>query len=39
MGLIDRQRAYEALITYALAPFLAAEYWTADARGARGARG
>ena len=27
-GLIDRQRAYEALITYALAPFLAAEFWT-----------
>ena len=27
-GLIDRQRAYEALITYALAPFVAAEYWT-----------
>ncbi len=26
-GLIDRQRAYEALITYALAPFLAAEFW------------
>lgn len=27
-GLIDRQRAYEALIIYALAPFLASEYWT-----------
>jgi inosine/xanthosine triphosphatase len=27
-GLIDRQRAYEALITYALAPFLVPEYWT-----------
>jgi len=26
-GLIDRQRAYEPLITYALAPFLAAEYY------------
>ena len=26
-GLIDRQRAYEALITYALAPFLVPEYW------------
>lgn len=30
-GLIDRQRAYEALITYALAPFLAAVYWTQPA--------
>jgi inosine/xanthosine triphosphatase len=29
MGLIDRQRAYEALITYALAPFLVPEYWSA----------
>ena len=28
LGLIDRQRAYEALITYALAPFLVPEYWT-----------
>jgi non-canonical (house-cleaning) NTP pyrophosphatase len=26
-GLIDRQRAYEALVTYALAPWLAGEYW------------
>jgi inosine/xanthosine triphosphatase len=26
-GLIDRQRAYEALITYALAPFLSPVYW------------
>jgi inosine/xanthosine triphosphatase len=26
-GLIDRQRAYEALITYALAPFLSPFYW------------
>jgi inosine/xanthosine triphosphatase len=26
-GLIDRQRAYEALITYALAPLLAPEFW------------
>ena len=26
-GLIDRQRAYEALVTYALAPWLAAEWW------------
>jgi inosine/xanthosine triphosphatase len=30
-GLIDRQRAYETLITYALAPFLAPEYWTVSA--------
>jgi inosine/xanthosine triphosphatase len=30
-GLIDRQRAYEALIIYALAPFLAAHYWTQPA--------
>jgi inosine/xanthosine triphosphatase len=29
-GLIDRQRAYETLITYALAPFLAPAYWTVD---------
>ena len=28
LGLIDRQRAYEALITYALAPFLVPEYWS-----------
>ncbi len=26
-GLIDRQRAYETLVTYALAPFLAGEHW------------
>jgi inosine/xanthosine triphosphatase len=26
-GLINRQRAYEALVTYALAPFLAGENW------------
>ena len=40
MGLIDRQRAYEALITYALAPFLVPEYWERQgARGARGAQG
>jgi inosine/xanthosine triphosphatase len=26
-GLIDRQRAYEVLVTYALAPWLAGEYW------------
>jgi inosine/xanthosine triphosphatase len=35
LGLIDRQRAYEALITYALAPFLVPEYWVGT--GARGA--
>ena len=37
MGLIDRQRAYEALIVYALAPFLVPEYW--ERQGAPGARG
>lgn len=26
-GLIDRQRAYEVLVTYALTPWLAAEWW------------
>jgi inosine/xanthosine triphosphatase len=26
-GLIDRQRAYEVLVTYALAPWLAGEWW------------
>lgn len=26
-GLIDRQRAYETLVTYALAPWLAGEFW------------
>jgi non-canonical (house-cleaning) NTP pyrophosphatase len=26
-GLVDRQRAYEVLVTYALAPFLSPEYW------------
>ena len=26
-GLVDRQRAYEMLVTYALAPFLAPAYW------------
>lgn len=31
-GLIDRQRAYEPLITYALAPFLAAEYYEREVR-------
>jgi inosine/xanthosine triphosphatase len=28
-GLVDRQRAYETLVTYALAPFLAPEYFGA----------
>jgi inosine/xanthosine triphosphatase len=27
-GLVDRQRAYESLVTYALAPFLAPEHYT-----------
>jgi non-canonical (house-cleaning) NTP pyrophosphatase len=26
-GLVDRQRAYEILVTYTLAPFLTPEYW------------
>ena len=26
-GLVDRQRAYEILVTYALAPFLTPEFW------------
>jgi inosine/xanthosine triphosphatase len=26
-GLVDRQRAYEVLVTYALAPFLTPKYW------------
>lgn len=26
-GLLDRQRAYETLVTYALAPWLASAYW------------
>ncbi|MBI3569311.1 MAG: DUF84 family protein [Gemmatimonadetes bacterium] len=26
-GLVDRQRAYEVLVTYALAPWLTPEYW------------
>jgi inosine/xanthosine triphosphatase len=29
-GLVDRQRAYEALVTYALAPFLAPAYYSGD---------
>jgi inosine/xanthosine triphosphatase len=32
-GLIDRQRAYEALVTYALAPWLAPEWWSEPTRG------
>ncbi|HVA57888.1 MAG TPA: inosine/xanthosine triphosphatase [Gemmatimonadaceae bacterium] len=28
-GLVDRQAAYEALVAYALAPFLTPEYWAA----------
>lgn len=30
-GLIDRQRAYETLVTYALAPWLASAFWTTTA--------
>jgi inosine/xanthosine triphosphatase len=26
-GLVDRQRAYEVLVAYALAPFVSAEFW------------
>lgn len=29
-GLVDRQRAYEVIVTYALAPLLANRYWDAD---------
>jgi inosine/xanthosine triphosphatase len=29
-GLVDRQRAYEVLLTYALAPLLAPEFWNAE---------
>ena len=29
-GLVDRQRAYEHLVTYALAPWLAPEYWALE---------
>ena len=31
-GLVDRQRAYEALVTYALAQFLAPAYFAGEAR-------
>ena len=30
-GLIDRQRAYEMLVTYALAPWLTPELWVTHA--------
>ena len=30
-GLVDRQRAYEVLLSYALAPLLAPEFWAAPA--------
>ena len=33
-GLIDRQRAYEMLVTYALAPFLTPDLWTSGAAAA-----
>lgn len=29
-GLVDRQRAYEVLLTYALAPLLAPEFWPSE---------
>lgn len=29
-GMIDRQRAYETLVTYALSPVIAAEFWSGD---------
>jgi inosine/xanthosine triphosphatase len=29
-GLIDRQRAYEVLVTYAFSPLIAADYWGDD---------
>jgi inosine/xanthosine triphosphatase len=29
-GLVDRQRAYEVLLTYALAPLLAPEFWPGE---------
>ena len=32
-GLVDRQRAYEVLLAYALAPLLAADLWAAPAAG------
>ena len=36
-GLVDRQRAYEVLLTYALAPLLAPEFWAAPRAAGRGA--
>jgi non-canonical (house-cleaning) NTP pyrophosphatase len=30
-GLVDRRRAYEVIVAYALAPFLAPEWWAPDA--------
>lgn len=36
-GMIDRQRAYEVLVTYALSPVIAAEFWDAAASAADGA--
>jgi len=29
-GMIDRQQAYEVLVTYALAPVIASEYWSVN---------
>ena len=34
-GLVDRQAAYEVLVTYALAPFLTPELWSTEALGSR----
>lgn len=34
-GLIDRQRAYEIIVTYALAPFLSPELWEATEQASR----
>lgn len=36
-GMIDRQRAYEVLVTYALSPVIAAEFWGATPPAAGGA--
>lgn len=36
-GMIDRQRAYEVLVTYALSPVIAAEFWGAATPAAGGA--
>ncbi len=33
-GLVDRQQAYEILVSYALAPFLTPEYWERPGAGA-----